>query len=165
MTTSLENIKDKVEEYYSISDLKDKSRISDVVEARRMFCYYARKHALKRNGKGYSFRKISEFLGIHHSTIIHHVNVIDAWVKYQDKAILKDIWNLFELNLAKKKDIFAESNPKSFESFLFYLKQVPEDKLPEALERVRAIAKGYNMIHGKENGKVYTSGGVDFVGF
>ena len=165
MTISLDKIKEKVEEYYSVAELKDKSRISEVVEARRMFCYYARKHALNKNGKGYSFRNISEFLGIHHATIIHHTNVIDAWVKHQDKEILKDIWNLFELNLAKKKDIFAESNPNSFDSFLFYLKQIPEDKLPEALERVRAMAKCYNMVHGRDNGKVYVSGGVDFSGF
>ena len=164
MKMTLQEIKEKVEGYYKV-DLKTKSRKAEIVEARRMFCYYAKKHAQRGTGKGYNFRNISEFLDLNHATIIHHVNVVSSWVKYQDNITLKDLWNIFELNLAKKKDVFAESSPKSFDSFLFYLKQVPEDKLPEALDRVRAMAKGYNMIHGKDNGKVYTSGGVDFSGF
>jgi len=164
MTISLDKIKEKVESYYGV-DIMVKSRKAEIIEAKRMFCYYARKHARNHTVKRYSFRQISEFLGIHHATIIHHAKTIGYWVKNQDEEILKDIWNIFELNLSKKKDIFAQSSPKSFDSFAFYLKQIPENKLPEALDRVRAMAKGYNMVHGKDNGKIYVSGGVDFSGF
>lgn len=48
----------------TLTELRNKSRRADIVQKRRLFCFHA--------SKEFTLTDIAEFLGIDHSSVIHH---------------------------------------------------------------------------------------------
>nr|BDD43956.1 hypothetical protein 19 [bacterium] len=64
-------------------DLLNPTRKNNNALARKAFCYYA------REVYNLTFKEIGDFLGLHHATVIHHVNthegVMESNVFYRSK--------------------------------------------------------------------------------
>lgn len=64
----------------SIPDIFSKSRKSEIVEARQLYCYLIRKHL--------SLHKIGKIININHATVVHSVNVINKLIEVNDKRTM-----------------------------------------------------------------------------
>ena len=142
---TLEELKEKVENYYKV-DLRSTSRIRSVINAKRMFLYYAR----EIHGEQYSFQFLSNYVGLrNHATAYHHVNTVKDWIEQNDKIIINDFWKALGISL--RKDFYPqEIEEETIDKINYYINLIPKDKLQETLERVRSMAKCYNVIHGKD---------------
>jgi chromosomal replication initiation ATPase DnaA len=58
-----------------------RSRVSQIVDARSLYCYLA-----KKNTK-YNFREIGEVIGIVHSSVIWHIHRVNRLVDAKDKRM------------------------------------------------------------------------------
>ena len=72
----LENILKGINEVYDLDLLECKTRDKNTIDAKRMFCYLAKKTT------SCSFEKIGLFLGCKHATVIHHFRRFKGYIEY-----------------------------------------------------------------------------------
>ena len=83
----LRNILDVVETAFKV-DLRDKRRTRELVDARRVYCYIAR----KLTNKGY--QDIGRLIGKNHATMIHYMRDFDTLLKHDRQLKASTIYCL-----------------------------------------------------------------------
>ena len=107
----IEILIDAICEHYNVTreQLRHKTRLGHIVEARRMYCYLSRAFTPK------SFKFIGGKINRDHATVLHQVNNISGYVEIKDTGIISDIDDitreyqknvkLFEDNLKHKQNV------------------------------------------------------------
>lgn len=90
---NLEEIKEKIENHFNL-DIAAKSRDEDHSNARRIFCYVARKN-------NYKFKEIGDSIGRAHEVALYHAKRVAQWIEYNDIKIKKDIKDIFDSDEGK----------------------------------------------------------------
>ena len=148
----LEEVEALVNKYYNV-DIQTKRRFSEIVDAKRMFCYYVTQNL------AYGWCYIGKYLGLTHASIINHSNKAIGFVETQDPIFLRDYYRIFKIDLTHEKK-HQEADESSIRLQMLYL-DTPEDKRKELVDRVSAMVKGYNMTHGADKHEIIYAGVIE----
>jgi len=87
MNFRMEVLQSAVCKHYNISskELHSKSRKMDIVGARRMFFFFARKHFNK------TYTSIANIFGANHATVMHHEKKMIGYLEFDKKEMLRYI--------------------------------------------------------------------------
>jgi hypothetical protein len=148
-TLDLEEVEALVNKYYNV-DIHNKRRFSDIIDAKRMFCFYATQNL------PYGWCYIAKYLGLTHASIINHSKKAIGFVETQDPIFLRDYYRIFNIDLTPEKE-HQEADESSVRLQMLYL-DTPENKRKELVDRVSAMVKGYNMTHGADKHEIIYAG-------
>jgi len=148
----LEEVEALVNKYYNV-DIHNKRRFSDIIDAKRMFCYYVTQNL------PYGWCYIAKYLGLTHASIINHSKKAIGFVETQDPIFLRDYYRIFKIDLTPEKE-HQEADESSVRLQMLYL-DTPENKRKELVDRVSAMVKGYNMTHGVDKHEVIYAGVIE----
>jgi len=151
-TLDLEEVEALVNKYYNV-DIHNKRRFSDIIDAKRMFCYYVTQNL------PYGWCYIAKYLGLTHASIINHSKKAIGFVETQDPIFLRDYYRIFKIDLTPEKE-HQEADESSVRLQMLYL-DTPENKRKELVDRVSAMVKGYNMTHGVDKHEVIYAGVIE----
>lgn len=87
MNFRMEVLQSAVCKHYNVSskELHSKSRKMDIVGARRMFFFFARKHFNK------TYTSIANIFGANHATVMHHEKKMIGYLEFDKKEMLRYI--------------------------------------------------------------------------
>ena len=151
-TLGLEEVEALVNKYYNV-DIQNKRRFSDIIDAKRMFCYYATQNL------PYGWCYIGKYLGLTHASVINHSKKAIGFVETQDPIFLRDYYKLFKLDLTHKK-VHQQADKSEIRLQMLYL-DTPKNKREELLDRISAMVKGYNMTHGVDKHEIIYAGVIE----
>lgn len=85
MNDRINLLREAVCKHYNISveDFDDRRRFREVVDAKRMFCFFARKHFKK------TYKSIADLLNSHHATVIHHEKKMKDYLSFDKEEMVK----------------------------------------------------------------------------
>ena len=139
-------IKNLVEEKTGV-DITQTNRKQEVIIAKRIYFY------IGRMLYGISNARLSRAIKLHHSTCSIHYDRALKWIETRDTAFCAELNKVIGYELisgASYKKYVAEKTEDNSKDILELIKAIPEDKRDEAYERIEAMVKGYNMVHGKD---------------
>ena len=148
----LEEVEALVNKYYNV-DIQNKRRFSDIINAKRMFCYYTTQNL------PYGWCYIAKYLGLTHASIINHSKKAVGFVETQDPIFLRDYYKLFNVDLTPKK-VHQQADKSEIRLQMLYL-DTPKNKREELLDRISAMVKGYNMKHGADKHEIIYAGVIE----
>lgn len=102
---SLDQIRDAVE-MATKQNLFDRNRKLDIISARRLFVFFAMKTI-----KGMILRKIVEYTGFHHATVLYHNAKIRSLIEINDFETMqhfKTICSILHLEFVKAQEVETE---------------------------------------------------------
>lgn len=103
--TDLDQIRRAVESSTK-QNLFDRKRSSKIIDARRLFVFFAMKTI-----KGMLLRKIVEYSGFHHATVLYHNNKMKSLIEandYDTIQSIKSICSTLHMEFVKAQDIETE---------------------------------------------------------
>ncbi len=139
MNFRMELLQSAVCKHYNItpSQLHSKSRKMEIVGARRMFYFFARKHFNK------TYTSIADMFGANHATVIHHERKLLGYLEF-DKVEMRRYINIRDLVFEEKTflDIQDEFDCLNRE------KSVIIDRMNEIKNELKLINNKNNFNYG-----------------
>ena len=144
----LQKIRTSVEQYYNV-DLKDKSRLKNNVNAKRLYFYIASIYKHKVS-------KVGQLIGLRHDTAIYHRDKGRDFVKFNYTEFIEDVFKVSGV------DVTIEKKQKKISDLICQLdlNDLPLDKINELADRINIMIKGYNLKHGKDEHEIIISNGI-----
>jgi|14_taG_2_1085336.scaffolds.fasta_scaffold15633_4 asparagine N-glycosylation enzyme membrane subunit Stt3 len=142
-----EEIKELVESKTGHS-LIQKKRNKEIVVAKRVYFYIGRKMFKLTN------QHLCTLIKVDHSTSSIHYDRAVKWVNKKDIEFCNELNKVLGYEYVQGLGI-KKMKRKSYvkldaEALNDLIEAIPEEKRDEALERIKAMVKGYNMVHGKD---------------
>jgi len=148
----LEEVEALVNNHYKV-DIQNKRRHAEIIDAKRMFCYYVTENL------PYGLCYIGRYLGLTHASIINHRKKAVGFVQTKDPIFIRDYYNIFKIDLTPEKE-HQDADESSIRLQMLYL-DTPNHKRKELVDRVSAMVKGYNMIHGVDKHEIIYAGVIE----
>lgn len=147
---NISEVKSKIEDHFEVS-IDKKNRDEKHSNARRIFCYVARKN-------GYTYQAIGDAMSRPHDVALYHVRKVTEWIKHNDLAIrkdIRDIFHVYEGKLPKEKKLSLIHS--QYDDLLM---SVPAGMHSDILEMIRLKIGSADWKY-QDNTKVFTAKGTD----
>lgn len=146
-------IKNKIEDYYGV-DMSVKNRAKQFSNARKMYCYIARKNK-------YKFQETGDLISRPHDVVLYHNKIAKSWVANRDIQFLKELKEVFEIEVG---GTLKERQLKKLHSkFDDVLLTIPKNLQDDVIEMIEARVKATEWKQ-KDTLKLYIGKDTEMVG-